>query len=75
MHRVGHQVSFFDPALLPLRQPPHDLPRIPRSCLYRVFLRHLGMKTTWQLHSRFVWFRLSVASTEDLLSACFGGSP
>src|SRR5512138_3443932 len=38
-------------------------PRCFRTPSYSTFLRHFGMKTTWYLHSHFVWLRLSRSST------------
>jgi hypothetical protein len=45
-------------------------PKYLRSCPYNVFLRILGMNTTWYLHSHLVWLRLSSLSISDLLFVC-----
>jgi hypothetical protein len=49
-------------------------PRCCLNCSYSVRLRHLGMNTTWYLHSHLVWLRLSYSSIVDLPFLCFGGS-
>src|SRR5215218_3295669 len=49
-------------------------PRCGRSWTYNVFLRHLGMKTTWYLQSHFVWLRLSSSSIDEVSSRVLGGS-
>src|SRR2546430_9636940 len=49
-------------------------PRCRRSSPYSVFLRHFGMKTTWYLHSHFVWLRLSSSSIDEVSFRVLGGS-
>src|SRR5579863_658429 len=49
-------------------------PQYRRNSAYSTFRRHLGMNTTWYLHSHLVWFRLSYSSIADLLFVHFGGS-
>src|SRR5207249_12122226 len=49
-------------------------PKYRRNPAYSALRRHLGMNTTWYLHSHFVWFRLSYSSIADLLFVCFSGS-
>jgi hypothetical protein len=49
-------------------------PKYHRNSTYSALRRHLGMKTIWYLHSRFVWFSLSYSSKADLLFMCFSGS-
>src|SRR6516164_368217 len=43
-------------------------PRCRRNSPYSTFLRHLGMNTTWYLHSHLVWLRLSPSSIANSLS-------
>src|SRR6185437_9667404 len=46
-------------------------PKYRRSCSYSVFLRHLGMKTTWYLHSHLLCDSVSASSiVVKLLSVC-----
>jgi hypothetical protein len=40
----------------------HRGAEVPSGAGRRVFLRHLGMNTTWYLHSHFAWLRLSESS-------------
>jgi|SRR5215471_14537874 len=56
---IGHEMALLDPAFLLCGQFAKHPPRCRLSSPYSVFLRHLGMKTTWYLHSHFVWLRLS----------------
>src|SRR5437667_301017 len=49
-------------------------PKYRHNPAYSALRRHLGMNTTWYLHSHFVWFRLSYSSIADLLFVCFSGS-
>src|ERR1051326_2816689 len=49
-------------------------PRCFLNSPYRVLLRHLGMNTTWYLHSHLVWLRLSYSSIVELSSRVRGGS-
>src|SRR5215471_11234027 len=49
-------------------------PRWGRSSAYSVFLRHLGMNTTWYLHSHFVWLKLSYSSIDETSFRVLGGS-
>ena len=46
-------------------------PKCGRSFSYSVFRRHLGMNTTWYLHSHREWLRLSDESISDLLSCAW----
>ena len=55
---IRHEVTLFDPAFLLQRQLAMHLPQITASVL-RTFLWHLGMNTTWYLHSHLVGLRLS----------------
>src|SRR6516165_6654688 len=41
---------------------------------YSALRRHLGMNTTWYLHSHFVWLRLSILSIVEIPSRVLGGS-
>src|SRR5271157_1060850 len=43
-------------------------PKCRRSSPYRIFLRHLGINTTWYLHSHLVWLRLSTSSIANSFS-------
>src|SRR5436190_16025638 len=49
-------------------------PRCRRNSAYRVFLRHLGMNTTWYLHSHLVWLKLSNSSIDGTPFRVLGGS-
>ena len=58
-------------------QPPRGVPRHPasspgyrRNWEYCVFFRHFGMKTTWYLRPRLLWFRLSCSSIDGTPCAC-----
>src|ERR1700745_2421161 len=46
-------------------------PRCFLNSPYRVFLRHLGMNTTWYLHSHLVWLRLVLVHRRTLLSCAW----
>lgn len=45
-----------------------------RNCAYNVVLRHLGMETTWYLHSHLVSLTLSNSSIRETPPRMFGGS-
>src|SRR5258708_11016419 len=49
-------------------------PKCLRRLPYNTFLRHFGIKTTWNLHSHFDWLKLSYSSIRILLVRVLGGS-
>src|SRR6476659_5099825 len=58
------RLSFWDASLR------NTSPRCTRNCPHSVLRRHLGMNTTWYLHSHAVWLKLSYLSIVVALLSC-----
>src|ERR1700730_17192127 len=57
-------MTFLDPASFCTASLRNTSPKCGLNWTYRVFLRHLGMNTTWYLHSHLVWLKLSYSSID-----------
>src|SRR5689334_8074215 len=64
-------MPFLDPTLFCSANLRNTSPKYRRSSPYNTFLRHLGINTTWYLHSHFVWLRLSISSIAYSLSCAW----